>query len=268
MAEVAPPASTDVSMADADSVSRATYEDTKRLADERGNELAAAKAALEIYQQRGRTQLKALSQAFESEVKTCYDESAPEDKSDFNQMLDWTRGCHERANVEQQMPLAKLVHSMASKLKRSREDASVQSATAEQLAAALKENEALKAENSNQKQRIGELDTSLKEITTNSAKLQEQLEKAGALQEKFDFSKTSSREADGKDDRTSTDAADATSMSVKTENASKQSMPPLDAGAALFAFITSQSTGANARFMPTTTNHSLLGASASSDGRF
>jgi len=253
-------------MADADSVSRATYEDTKRLADERGSELAAAKASLEVYQQRGRTQLKALSQAFEPEVKSCYDESLPEDKSDLNQMLDWTRGCHERPNVEQQMPLAKLVHSMASKLKRSKDDASVTVATAEQLAAALKENESLKYENTNQKQRIGELDTSLKEITTNSAKLQEQLEKSGALQEKFDFSKTSSREADGKDDRMATNAADATSMVVKTENASKQSMQPMDAGAALFAFITTQATGSNARFMPTISNHTLLGAGASSDG--
>jgi len=243
----------------ADSVSKQTYEDAKKLADDRGSELAAAKASLEVYQQRGRSQLKAMSAAFEPEVKACYDSAAPEDKADFNSMLDWTRGCHERPNVEQQLPLGKLIHSFASKLKRTREDASVQSATAEQLASALKENEALKTENGTQLRRIGELDTSLREITENSAKLQTQLEKAGALSERFDFSKTAAREADASSvGETSTTPA----VAVVTENASRGKAPMMDAGAALFSFINSNSSASSSRFTPSSNNHALLGAAA------
>ena len=88
-----------------DSVSRETFDDTKKLADDRGLELAAAKASLEVYQARGREQLRSMSSSFEGEVKSCYEEASPEDKSDFSQMLEWTRGCHERPNVEQQLPV-------------------------------------------------------------------------------------------------------------------------------------------------------------------
>jgi DNA repair exonuclease SbcCD ATPase subunit len=256
MAEAAIPAGE--TMMDTDSVSKQTYEDAKKLAEDRGSELAAAKAALEVYQQRGRSQLKAMSAAFEPEVKACYDDAAPEDKADFNSMLDWTRGCHERPNVEQQLPLGKLIHSFASKLKRTREDASVQSATAEQLASALKENEALKAENGTQARRIGELDTSLKEITENSAKLQTQLEKAGSLSEKFDFSKTASREADAEPVG---ETATTPAVSVVTENASRGKAPfVMDAGAALFSFINANSSASSSRFTPSGNNHALLGA--------
>lgn len=257
-------APTDTPMDTSDVVSKQTYEDQKKLADDRGSELAAAKASLEVYQQRGRSQLKAMSATFEPEVKACYDEASAEDKADLNSMLDWSRGCHERANVEQQMPLGKLIHSFASKLKRTRDDASVQSATAEQLASALKENEALKAETSTQARRIGELDTSLKEITENSSKLQTQLEKAGALSEKFDFSKTTSREADAPPGgSTSTTPA----VAVVTANASRGKAPmAVDAGAALFSFINANSSASSSRFTPSGNNHALLGASAGEAG--
>ena len=152
-----------------------------------------------------------------------------------------------------------IISACASKLKRTREEASVASATAEQLAASAKENEELKADNATKEQRIGELSSSLKEIQENSQKLQTQLEAAGALREKFDFSKASSREADA--------PKETGGVSVTTENASKitASMTLADPSNALFAFVSGAS-GGSARFMPSTSNHSLLGAPSGDAG--
>lgn len=171
-------------------------------------------------------------------------------------MLDWTRTASERSNIDTQMQLGTVVHACASKLKRVREDAHVSSATADQLAASAKEN----ADNINKERRIDELSTSLKEITANHEKLQQQLEKAGMLKssEKFDFSKASAREVDA-----------PAGIDVKTENASKGAIGVIsdfNPSDALCAFISQHSTHNTSRFMPSASNHSLLGSNNTDAG--
>jgi hypothetical protein len=246
----------------AETVTKATYDETKALADERAAKLAMAEARLQAYETRERAQLLSFQPQMESLVKELASEYAtPENKSHFDSFGEWTRTCHERANLETQMQLGTVVHACASKLKRTREEASVQSATAEQLAAMAKENESLKENLASKEARIGELSSSLKEITSNSEKLQLQLEKAGALQEKFDFSKTASREADAPKD-----AVVADGIVTKTENASKLgSVQAADPSSALFAFVNGNSSSVTGRFMPAASNHSLLGAPSGSD---
>lgn len=236
----------------ADSVTKQTYEETKALAEERAAKLATAEARLQAYEARERAQLQSFQpvmQEYIKEISTEY--STPETKSHFDSMADWARTCHERGNLDTQMQLGTVIHACASKLKRTREDASVQSATAEQLSQVAKENESLKETLASKEARIGELTTSLKEIQQNSERLQLQLEKAGALKEKFDFSKATSREADAKDE----------GVVATTENASKisQVAPASDPSMALFDWV-ARSGSASSRFMPSASSHSLLGA--------
>jgi hypothetical protein len=237
-------------------VSKETYNETKRLADDRGAENATLKAQLESYQERDRTQLRNYQPLMEEHIKELH-ASAPVDvKAHLNSMLDWSRNAAEKGNLSANMQLGTLVHCSASALKRERENASVKNATADQLAESNKRGERLEEENQALRQRTDELTTSLKEITDNNAKLQEQIEKAGLLRqsEKFDFSKASSREADP-----------PTGMDVKTENASKGVVgvvSEFNPGDVLSAFINSASTQYGTRFMPSASNHSILGSTA------
>lgn len=246
----------------ADTVTKQTYDETKALADDRAAKLAAAEARLQAYETRERAQLQSYQPAMESLVKELAAEySTPETKNHFDSFSDWTRTCSERGNLDTQMQLGTVIHACASKIKRTREEASVQSATSEQLAAVAKENEGLKENLANKEARIGELSSSLKEIQANSEKLQLQLEQAGALQEKFDFSKTASREADAPKEAVGIDG-----IVTKTENASKLgSIPMVDPSSALFAFVNGNSSSATSRFMPAASNHSILGAPSGSD---
>jgi hypothetical protein len=252
MADPSPPAAPD-----SDSlVSKETFDDTKKLAEERGTRLASAEARLAAYETREREQLKSFMPAMEGMLKELHDDAAPDTRAHFNSMLDWTRNCHERPNLDSQMQLGTVIHACASKLKRVREDASVQSATADQLAQAMKENEELKATDAHKTKRIDELNSSLKEITTNSEKLQQQLQAAGALQEKFDFSKAASREADAP-----AEVATGEGLVAKTENASKlPAIPAFSPSDALSAFVGNYGGNANTRFQPSLSNHSLLGS--------
>jgi predicted nucleic acid-binding Zn-ribbon protein len=260
MADTTPVVTTTETPAVADSVTRATFDETKARADDAAAQLASAQAKLQQYEARERATLQSYQPAMESYMKELATEfSTADTKGHFDSMLDWTRSCHERGNLETQMPLGVVLHAAASKLKRTREEASVQSATADQLAAVAKENELLKENIGTKEARIGELDTSLKEMQENQSKLQLQLEKAGMLQEKFDFSKATSREADA----VKTDGG----ITTKTENASKGALgavPMVDPSMALFQFV-SGSGAATGRFMPSASNHSLLGAPSGSD---
>jgi hypothetical protein len=242
----------------ADTVTKATYDETKARADDAAAQLAAAQAKLQAYETRERAQLQSYQPAMEGLVKELSTEFAtPENKSHFESFGEWTRNCHERPNLDTQMQLGTIIHACASKLKRTREDASVQSATSDQLASALKENERMKSENDALRQRTGELDTSLKEMQENAAKLQLQLEKAGALQEKFDFSKTASREEDAP-------AKEEDGVKKSTENASKMTaLPQFSACDALAGWISSTVPSGNARFMPADGNHALLSSAHS-----
>lgn len=248
--------------ADANSgVSHETFNETKKLADDRAAELASARAKLELYETRDRDQLRTYQPAMEEMIKELHSEAAADAKPHFTSFLDWTRTASDRPNIDTQLQLGTVVHACASKLKRVREESSVTSATADQLSQSAKENETLKNELGVSRQRNDELSTSLKEITENHTKLQQELEKAGLFKnaEKFDFSKASSREVDPA----------APGVDVKTENASKgaigmvSSINPADA---LTAFVSQYSTQQSSRFLPAASNHSILGSNAHDAG--
>ena len=190
-------------------------------------------------------------------MKELADEAPMDQKPHFDSMLEWTRTASERPNIDSQMQLGSVIAACASKLKRTREAASVGSATAAQLAEALKENESLKAEMANKVRRENELTSSLAEMTSNGEALQKKLEAAGALSEKFDFSKASARE----EEPPTESAANDVTAKVKKENASRlASLPVVSPIDALTSFLSSASTGATNRFTPAAGNHQILGS--------
>lgn len=244
----------------ADMVTKQSFDEAKQRGEEAAAALAAAQAKLQQYESRERATLLSYQPAMESYVKELASEFAtPETRNHWDSFGEWTRTCAERPNLDTQMQLGVVIHAAASKLKRTREEASVQSATADQLASMAKENESLKENLATKEARIGELDTSLKEMQEAQSKLQVQLEKAGLLADKFDFSKATSREAEA--------PKVEDGVVTKTENASKGALgavPVVDPSMALFNFV-SGSGSASSRFMPSASNHSLLGAPSGSD---
>ena len=265
MADVVPVP--DIATSDAPTgVSHETFAEAKKLAEERGAENANLKAKLGMYEQRDRDQLRGFQPMMEEMVKELHEEASVDSKPHFSSFLDWTRNAADRPNIDTQLQLGTVVHACASKLKRVRDESSVTSATAEQLSQSSKENEILKSELGTARQRNDELSTSLKEITENHEKLQHELEKAGLLKqtEKFDFSKASSREVDA-----ATNSGGGV-VDVKTANASNggvigvvSTINPADA---LTAFVTSNSTQSSSRFLPSASNHSILGSNTNEAG--
>ena len=243
-------------------VSKETYDEAKKLAEERASKLASAEAKLQIYEAREREQLKSYQPGMVSLMEELHGEAPADAKAHFAGMLDWSRTASERPNIDTQMQLGTVIHACASKLKRVREDASVQSATAEQLASATQELEAAKETLGAKERRIGELSASLQEIQANSEKLQAQLEKAGMLAEKHDFSKAASREAEPP-------AVSGDGVVTTTENASKAALgtiPSFSPTDALVSFASAHGTGASSRFTGQTgSNHSLLGLATGAD---
>ena len=212
------------------SVTRETYNETKALADERGAKLAAAEARLAHYQSIDKAQLKAWAPVIESHLDKLSEGASPEAKEQFNTMKEWTRTCHERANLEHQMPIARSLFNSAETLQTVTANASVQSATAEELAKSKRRGEELQAENESKDRRIGELTNSLEEMQKNAEKLQEQLSKAGMMQNRTNFSIKASREADAPKDEEP--AATGEAVVLNTENASKTPQRGVDPGAA------------------------------------
>ena len=240
----------------ADQVSKASYDEEKARAAKAAEENAQLKARLDAFEARDRSKLQSFQPAMEEYIKELStDFATAETKGHFDAMGDWARSCHERGNLDTQMQLGTIISCSASKLKRVREEASLQSATAAQLAESAQREEKLAEENTALRQRTDELSASLKEIQANSETLQLKLEKAGMMKEaeKFDFSKAASREVEPKEE-----------VVVSKENASRAATAPIatiDPSMALMAFV-SGAVGSS-RFTPAASNHAVLGAAAS-----
>ena len=186
---------------------------------------------------------------------------------DMKPLVDWSRSCHESANLETAMPLARVISCASAQFKRTREEASVLSDKANTLSATMKELEDIKADASSKAQRIVELESLANERQLANEELQKQLSLAGviAAKDKFDFSKLSSREAAASKELVPSDTVTDPDHGLKatTSNASRGKAPMVEDE--LFAFIrgTSRGSGSN-RISQSQTNHAILGSSGNS----
>lgn len=237
-----------------DMVTKQTFEEQKRLAEQKTQEAAAAQAELERYRVADRDKLKSFADMNREFLKTNAELAPAEARPHFNAMMEWAEKAHELPNLPQQLQLGTVVSCCASNLKRVREDASVQSVAAQQLGQTQKQLEEVTADRDLKERRIGELSKSLEEMQSSTAVLEKKLVEAGLLSQKFDFSKASSREEAVEPKATEPELA------VETSNASRGAAAMANPASALLAFVGSARGGASARFQPTNSNHSLLGA--------
>lgn len=205
-------------------------------------------------------------------------EADAEAKADMNPLNDWVESYTKKANITEQTPLARMMSVASKGVKRLKDEASAGSKAQETLGATMKELEEVKASDAKKSQRIEELETLCNERQLAAEKIQAQLEKAGVLAAKFDFSKLTSREADVKsegekdvaDGVVSMDTgADATGLKTVTSEASKaagsSSGNPLESDhSQLMSFVESRGQG-SLRMRASSTGHAFLGAQEGSN---
>lgn len=189
-------------------------------------------------------------------VKELGDENASF-KHEMAPIANWSQTCHEAADPELQLPLARVLACASAKVKRTLEQASQKSADSETLGTTMKENEALREQVSKLQCREDELNKHVREMDQRNAELDRVLKQHNLTTAKFDFSKVSSREAGA--------AAAADGGSAMDVDAAARSNPVAAAAAedpSLLSFLMQGGGGGN-RFTPTSSNgHHLSALSA------
>ena len=155
---------------------------------------AALKSKFAAHESRQRAQLAEMQPAVQAWIKEGL-EAGAEYKHEMESMVGFGDGLHQAANVESAMPLARIISCHSAKIKREREEFSANSTASEALGKANKEIDELKSDRDAKANRIAELEGLVAERTGAAEKLQEELSKAGLVQQKFDFSNAASREA-------------------------------------------------------------------------
>lgn len=208
---------------------------------------AALKSKFASYETRQRAQLAELQPAVQAWIKEGI-EAGSEFKHEMQSMVGFGDGLHEAANLDSAMPLARMISCHSAKIKREREEFSQYSAAGEALGKANKELDEVKADRDSKVTRIMELEGLVAERTGVAEKLQEELSKAGLVQQKFDFSKAASREAA---------PSGASSASAAKAAPTAPFVDPL------LAFVSKG--GGSGRIGQSASNHHILGAGGAGD---
>ena len=239
-----------------ETVSKESYEALKAQLEAKSQDLAEARARGEVYEQKERTRIASFQPAAQEFMKEMMDGADAETKADLQPLATWADDFAAKQDIMSQAPLARLVSCASAKLKRTREEASVNSESATALSGAMSELETTKTERDGLRVRVGELESLANERQVGLEKLQAELARAGLLSEKFDFSKLSSREKG-----VEPGAAATPKLEAGTSNASKAPAAVQDQ---LFAEIMGRGSG-NLRVHGSGTSHALLG-NTSNDG--
>jgi len=230
---------------DAGGVSAETHQHVKSENDKLREQLAAMKARNEVYENRQREQLSGMK----SDVVGFVDDIVTNNAQypELGMMQRWAADLEKSESVETTLGLGRLISCASANFKRVREEASQASEKSTALADAYKKIEALETERDSKSTRVTELEGLVNERTAAAEKLQQELARAGAITEKYDFSLASSREGG-----VSGAGGAGASASAPANNA----RPEDD----LFAFINNGGRG-GLTMKPSGTVHSLLGAS-------
>lgn len=248
-------------------VSREAFESLKKQLDQKTRDLADARARGSVYEQRERTRISAFQPdalGFMNEMMT---EADPEAKADMQPLADWAKEFHTKDDVVAQAPLARLISCASAKLKRSRDEASVHSESAGALRDALKELDETKSDRDNLRQRNGELEVLASERQAGLEKLQQELAKAGLMNDRFDFSKLTSREkSSASDTEVTPTGSEPVGITTETSNASRNQGNQGSSSSTDRLLSEISRRGANSlRVHSSGTSHHLLGSS-SGDG--
>ena len=183
-------------------------------------------------------------------------------KDDVAPLGNWAATYHEKADIASQGALAAVSYVASKGIKRLREQASQGAAAATTLAETMKANEELTAQNAKLQKDYSEAMTLCDERQKGLETLQAELIKGGLMNEKFNFSKLTSREQMPAEPHAAVGAAATPSLEVVKAEASKaaagSSGNPIQQQD-LLASLLGRSRG-GLRMTPSGTNHSHLGA--------
>ena len=208
---------------------------------------AALKSKFASYEARQRTQLTEMQPAVRAWISEGL-ESGSEFRHEMESMVSFGDNLHQVANLESAVPLARMISCHSAKIKREREEFAQHTTAAEALGKANAELDSVKADRDAKAMRITELETLVVERTSAAEKLQDELSKAGLVQQKFDFSKATSREA----------APPGASAPAAKSGASAPFVDPL------LAFVSKAGAGSS-RIGLSASGHHLLGANGAGD---
>lgn len=194
---------------------------------------------------------------------TSLQEENPDHKYDMAPIANWAKTCHEMADPEHQIPLARVIACASAKVKRTIDQASVHTADAETLGKTMKELEELKADVAKRTKRESEYETHIRELNQRNTELDEIIKKHGITTAKFDFSKIASREttppAEASD---AAPAASSSSMEIDSAMANPIAAAASNAEAPnLLGFLMAGGRGTN-NFMPASREGHWLNATS------
>ena len=214
---------------------------------------AALKAKCESYDTREREKLAELQPAFQDFVKEAM-MAHPEYRNEMALTEQYSNNISSAANLESAMSLARTIACFSSGVKRDREKFSAAATATEELSKANAEIDSLKAKKTADEARIAELELLVKERTHAAETMQLKLEQNNLVDQKFDFSQKSAREADtGATSSTSAIAAASPAASSSTFN------DPL------LTFVSGNNSVVSNKISPSATAHALLGSSGNGE---
>lgn len=250
----------DVDTSGADGVSKDSYEDLKRELERTTGLLRASKASNLHYDARERQRIAGYQPAAKDLLEVLMSDADDDTKLDLAPMQTWANEFHEKPDVLAQVSLARTMSCASSLLKRSREEASANSEASATLGKVMKDMELLVEEKAKLSDRVNELTGLADEHRSQNQALAEQLELAGLVANKYNFSKVASREVDAKGEvKAEVEVVPPTAALTQiTSNASgAAAMPSLTDR--LLADIVTRGGPGSSRFVGSKTSHSLLG---------
>jgi uncharacterized coiled-coil protein SlyX len=242
-------ATVDVAAAPDAGVSTTTHNQMKSENDQLREQLAQLKAKQAVHDDRQRETLTKLQPDIKEFIGDIA--KANPEHAELGMMTRWADNLAQSESLDTNMGIARMVSCASANFKRVREEASQLTEKSTLLSDAYKKIEGLESERDTKSTRITELEGLVAERTDAATKLQEELAKHGAITEKFDFSKASSREAGASSSGEAAPAAGASS----SRSAAAPSMDD-----ALFAFVSSGGRG-GLKIGQSSSAHHLLGAS-------
>ena len=228
---------------------------------------AEANARMNVYEAKERVRIS----AWQDDAKFFMNEFVNEEidahhpglsKDDVAPLGNWAATYHEKADIASQGALAAVSYVASKGIKRLREEASKGAAAATTLAETMKQNEELAAQNSKLQKDYAEAMTLCDERQKGLETLQAELVKGGLMNEKFNFSKLTSREQTPAEPHAAMGAATPSLEVVKAEAskaASGSSGNPIQQ-ADLLQSLLANSRG-SLRMGQSSTQHAFLGAS-------
>jgi len=248
----------------------------KQLA-EKTHDIAHLRAKTDAIDTQNRDFLAGLQADAVEHMKGVEASAEPHQKQYISALNDWAQNMHKHPaeKIDEQMPLAILVHNASATIKRTREDAAAAGEKEEALKSALAGNETLEVEKDKLQKRLNEMEVLANERQQQAEEVALRLAQVTGTAKRYDFSNPTSREMPRKitSGRSASEIAAeapmsalATTIDAASIGNGKAPAMSIDPTSALASFVSQNGGAGSSRLMPTGSTHSLLGGPNRSEG--